>query len=173
MSAPGGPPPRRLHVGVVGPGERDATDAERATAAQVGAALARAGAVVVCGGLGGVMAGAARGARDAGGDVLGVLPGDDPRAGNPLLTHVVATGLGELRDAVLVRSCDALVAVGVNPGTAIEVLLARGAGRRVLAVGFDGLVGAGRRLDDAVPAPGWAEAVEAALAAAAEFRRGG
>jgi uncharacterized protein (TIGR00725 family) len=86
---------RAVQIAVVGPAEAD-TDLHEA-AAGVGRALAEAGARVVCGGLGGVMEAAARGAREAGGDVIGVLPSADPADANPHVTHVVATGAGQAR----------------------------------------------------------------------------
>ncbi len=112
------------YVGVVGPSE--ASEHERALAYAVGRHVARIGGVVVCGGLGGVMEAAARGAREADppGQTVGILPGTDRSAGNPYLTVAVATGLGELRNGVLVRSCDGVVAVGGSAGTLIEMAYA-------------------------------------------------
>lgn len=113
----------RPYVGVVGPsGAPDETvlrDAE-----EVGRLLARAGAVVVTGGGTGVMAAASRGAEAEGGTALGILPGEDRREGNDHLTLSVPTGLGEMRNALLVRAVDALVAVGGSWGTLSEVALA-------------------------------------------------
>lgn len=81
-------------------------------AVTVGRLLAEQGLVVVTGGLGGVMAGAARGCAQAGGTSLGLLPGDDRSAANPHLSVTIPTGLGEMRNALLVRACDAVIAVG-------------------------------------------------------------
>jgi len=116
------------YVGVVGPSE--ASEHERALAYAVGRRVARIGGVVVCGGLGGVMEAAARGACEADppGQTVGILPGTDRSAGNPYLTVAVATGLGELRNGVLVRSCDGVVAVGGSAGTLIEMAYALRAG---------------------------------------------
>ncbi|MGH9055616.1 MAG: TIGR00725 family protein, partial [Acidimicrobiales bacterium] len=85
-----------IQVAVIGAG--DAGEAEVAAAEEVGAALARAGAVVVCGGLGGVMAAVCRGAKGAGGTTVGLLPGTDRSAANPWADVVVPTGLGEARN---------------------------------------------------------------------------
>jgi uncharacterized protein (TIGR00725 family) len=122
------------YVGVVGPAE--ASEAETALAVAVGRLLAEAGAVVVCGGLGGVMAAAARGAASVNARTgvarsLGILPGDDRTAADPHLDVVVATGLGEARNVVLVSASDALVAVGGSPGTLSEIALAVRAGKPV------------------------------------------
>ena len=121
------------YVAVVGPAE--AGDAEVAAAEEVGRLLAEAGVLVVTGGLGGVMAAASRGAAAAGGTVLGLLPGTDRAAANESVTVVVPTGLGQARNALVVRTADALVAVGGSWGTLSEVALARRLGRPVLVVG--------------------------------------
>src|SRR3954452_12575073 len=117
------------YVAVVGPGDADAA-AER-DAEVAGRVLAEGGAVVVCGGLGGVMSAACRGAREAGGLTLGLLPGTDRAAGNPWLSVVVPTGMGELRNGLVVRASDALVAVGGGFGTLSEIALALKTGRPV------------------------------------------
>ena len=124
-----GPP----YVAVVGPGDADAA-AER-DAEAVGDELARAGAVVVCGGLSGVMAAACRGAREAGGLTLGLLPGSDRSAANPWVAVAVPTGLGELRNGLVVRAADAVVAVRGGFGTLSEIALALKLGKPVVGVG--------------------------------------
>jgi uncharacterized protein (TIGR00725 family) len=122
------------YVAVVGPGERvDRALIDVATA--VGAQLAARGAVVVCGGLGGVMEAVCRGAVEAGGTTLGILPGDDRAAANAWVTVAVATGMGELRNGLVVRAADAVIAVAGSHGTLSEVALALKAGKRV--VGLD------------------------------------
>lgn len=118
-------------IAVVGPGDTD--DASLLAAAeQVGALLAQAGHQVVTGGLGGVMAAAARGARRAGGTAVALLPGDDPAAANDGSEVVVATGLGQGRNVLVVRSAAAVIAVGGSWGTLSEVALARRLGRPVV-----------------------------------------
>ncbi|MFP5321557.1 MAG: TIGR00725 family protein [Acidimicrobiia bacterium] len=119
-----------IHVAVVGPGH--ATPAEESAAEVVGAELARAGALVVCGGLGGVMAAACRGAASAGGTTLGLLPGVDRSDANEWVTVAVPTGLGEGRNALVVRTADAVVAVGGAYGTLSEIALALRAGTPVV-----------------------------------------
>lgn len=122
----------RPYIAVAGPGEATARETELAR--EVGGLLAQRGAVVVCGGLGGVMEACAEGASAAGGTVVGVLPGGDRTAANPYLTVALATGLGELRNGVLVNACDALIAVGGSWGTLSEVALALHAGKPVAAL---------------------------------------
>jgi uncharacterized protein (TIGR00725 family) len=111
-----------VHVGVVGEGicsARVAREAER-----VGAAVARAGAVLLCGGLRGVMEAASRGAAQAGGVVVGLLPGFRRRDANRWVTIPIVTGMDQARNVVLVRSCDAVIAVGGMYGTLSEIALA-------------------------------------------------
>jgi uncharacterized protein (TIGR00725 family) len=132
------------HVAVVGPGE--ATEREVEVAAQVGRGLAQAGAVVVCGGLGGVMAGACRGARSAGGMTVGILPGADRRAANEWVLVAIPTGLGELRNGLIVRAADAVLAVGGGYGTLSEIALALKTGVPVVGIeswGIEGVEAAG------------------------------
>ncbi len=100
----------------------------------VGAELARNGAVLVCGGLDGVMAAACRGAKSAGGLTVGILPDTDPDAANPWVDVVIPTGLGEARNALVVRSVGALVAVDGEYGTLSEIALALRAGTPVVGL---------------------------------------
>jgi hypothetical protein len=121
------------YVAVVGAGGEVAASV-LADAEAVGAELARRGAVVVCGGLGGVMEAACRGARAQGGVTLGILPGTDRSAANPWVSVAVATGLGELRNGLVVRSADAVVAIAGEYGTLSEIALALKAGLRVVGL---------------------------------------
>jgi uncharacterized protein (TIGR00725 family) len=114
----------------VGAGEGDSEVAEA-----VGRELAARGAVVVCGGLGGVMEAACRGAKESGGVTVGILPGTDRAAANAFVDVAIPTGLGEARNALVVRAADALIAVGGGYGTLSEIALALKAGKRV--VGLD------------------------------------
>jgi uncharacterized protein (TIGR00725 family) len=111
-----------LYVAVVGPAEASA--AEREAAEVIGRELAAAGAVVVCGGHGGVMAAACRGAAAVGGVSVGILPGSDRSAANEWVSIAIPTGLGELRNGLIVRAVDAVIAVGGAYGTLSEVALA-------------------------------------------------
>jgi uncharacterized protein (TIGR00725 family) len=111
------------YVGVVGP-SGDPGPEPLAIAEEVGRLLVEAGCVVVTGGGSGVMSAASRGAMDAGGTTVGILPGGDRREANPWLTVSIPTGIGELRNGLLVRSVDALVAIGGSWGTLSEIALA-------------------------------------------------
>ena len=121
------------YVAVIGPGE-GATAQDRADAHRAGTLLAEAGLVVITGGLGGVMAAAARGARDAGGVSVGLLPSSDRADGDPAHTVLLPTGLGELRNGLVVRTADVVLAIGGSWGTLNEVALAVRVGTPVVAV---------------------------------------
>ncbi len=122
------------YLAVAGAGG-DVAPGDLAVAEAVGAEIARHGAVLVCGGLGGVMAAACRGARSEGGTTLGILPGDDRHAANAWVSVAVATGLGELRNGLVVRCADAVIAIGGGYGTLSEIALALKAGKRVVGLG--------------------------------------
>jgi uncharacterized protein (TIGR00725 family) len=123
---------KRPQISVIGKGVFDEELAPLAE--EVGRRLAEAGAVVVCGGRGGVMEAAARGAREAGGDVIGILPGADPREANPETTHVVATGIGHARNLAVVASGDAVIVIGGEWGTLAEIGFARRLERTVVGL---------------------------------------
>lgn len=110
---------RRVPVGVIGP--RDASGRQRSVAEELGRTLAELGLTVVCGGHGGVMAAVSKGAREAGGLTVGLLPGADWHEANPDIMLPIATGLSEGRNMVIARSCAALIAVGGSYGTLSEV----------------------------------------------------
>jgi hypothetical protein len=110
------------YVAVVGPGE--ATAEEIASAEAVGRGLAENQVTLVCGGLGGVMEAACRGAAQNGGATVGILPGNDRAAANQWVKVALPTGLGELRNGLIVRAADAVIAVGGAYGTLSEVALA-------------------------------------------------
>jgi uncharacterized protein (TIGR00725 family) len=115
---------RPPQAAVIGPG--DVSDQTLlADAETIGAGLATAGAVVVTGGLGGVMAAASRGAHRAGGRVIGMLPGTDMTDANPWVDVAVPTGLGQARNLLVVRGAQVVVAVGGSWGTLAEIALAR------------------------------------------------
>jgi len=122
-----------VRVSVVG-GSRVGPDVEH-DAREVGRTLAERGHTVVCGGLGGVMAAACRGASEAGGHTIGILPGEDRAAANPHVDEAVATGLGHARNALVVLNGDAVVALPGGPGTCSEVGLAGAYGRPVASLG--------------------------------------
>ncbi|HEY3190431.1 MAG TPA: TIGR00725 family protein [Solirubrobacteraceae bacterium] len=137
---------RARYIAVVGPG--DATPQQERDAEVVGHELAAAGAIVVCGGLGGVMAAACRGAQSAGGVTVGLLPGHDRSTANPWLTVAIATGMGELRNGLVVRAADAVVAVAGGFGTLSEIALALKLGRPVVGLGTWDIAAPVARVDD-------------------------
>lgn len=150
-------PPAHTYVGVVGASlalPQDLVDAEA-----VGRQLAQQGAVVVCGGRGGVMAAASKGAAEAGGTVIGMLPGLDRSDANEWVTYAVPTGVGELRNGLIVRTADVLIAVGGAYGTLSEVALGLQAGLRVFALHS-------WEIEGITPVSSPAEAVAQALAVA-------
>ena len=108
---------------------------QSALAEQVGAEIAHRGAVLVCGGLTGVMEAAARGAKNAGGLTIGILPGDDAGEANRFIDIPIVTGLGEARNVVIVKTCHALIAVGGAYGTLSEITFALRAGKTVVGLG--------------------------------------
>src|SRR5947209_19766764 len=112
----------KIHIGVIGEGVCSPRAA--ALARRVGAAIARAGARLLSGGRGGVMEAASRGAAEAGGLVVGILPGFSRRDANRWVTVPIVTGMDQARNVVLVRSCDAVIAVGGSYGTLSEIALA-------------------------------------------------
>jgi uncharacterized protein (TIGR00725 family) len=121
--------PARRQIAVIGSGADWVARAE-----EVGRLLAEEGCVVVCGGLGEVMAGAARGARSAGGTTIGILPSETPADANEWIDYAVATGTGHARNLAVVASCDAAVAVGGRWGTLAEIAYARLLGRPVVVL---------------------------------------
>ncbi len=115
-------------------GASQATDADLLDAVEVGRLLARSDCVVICGGLGGVMAAAARGAHAAGGVCIGLLPGDNSEDAAPEMTVALATGMGEMRNALIARCCAAMIAIGGGYGTLSEIALALRLARPVAAL---------------------------------------
>ncbi len=130
MTRRASPPVHR--VAVVGGGV--CSDAEATTAEAVGRAIAERGWDLYTGGLGGVMEAASRGAAEAGGRVVGILPGSDPSAANPHVQIPVATGVGHARNVILVQSVEAVVAVGGGHGTLSEIAVAAKIGRPVVGL---------------------------------------
>jgi uncharacterized protein (TIGR00725 family) len=116
------PPPRRLKIGVLGP--HHCTDEECALGFEVGAEIARRGGILVCGGLNGMMETAAEGAKKAGGLTIGILPGDTTDEANSFIEIALPTGLGAFRNMLLVRACDAVIAVRGEYGTLSEIAAA-------------------------------------------------
>jgi uncharacterized protein (TIGR00725 family) len=123
---------RHLLVAVIGGARCSPSEAQAAEI--VGRELAQGGATVICGGRGGVMEAACRGARSAGGLTVGLLPGDDPSGANPYVDVAIATGLGEARNAIVARTARAVVAIGGRYGTLSEIAFALKHGLPVVGV---------------------------------------
>jgi uncharacterized protein (TIGR00725 family) len=122
----------RPYVAVIGPS--DATSQQTRTAEAIGRGLADGGAIVVCGGLGGVMAAACHGASAVAGVTVGLLPGADRTSANEWVQIALPTGIGELRNGLLVRAADAVIAVGGAYGTLSEIAFALRAGIPVIGL---------------------------------------
>lgn len=149
-------------IAVIGGGR--AAPAELEVAEEVGAGLAAAGAVLVCGGLGGVMEAACRGARSRLGTTVGLLPGLDREEANGWVSLAIPTGLGEARNALVVRAAGALIAIGGGWGTLSEIALALRLGRPVGGLSTWELARGGHPVEGATALGGPQEAVDWALA---------
>ena len=145
------------------------TQEEASLAEDVGRALGETGAVLVCGGRGGVMEAACRGAKDAGGMTVGILPGSDPSDANAYVDIPVATGIGEARNAIIARTADVAIAVGGSYGTLSEIGFALSFGTPVIGLRTWMVEREGHSPVPIVRAETAEEAVEQALA---RFRRG-
>ena len=113
---------RQLKIGVLGP--HDCSTEERSLGFEVGAEIARNGAVLVCGGLGGMMEAAAEGAKSEQGLTVGILPGENASHANEFIDVALPTGLGPVRNALIVRACDAVIAIRGGYGTLSEIAFA-------------------------------------------------
>jgi uncharacterized protein (TIGR00725 family) len=125
---------RATQIAVIGSGTCAQDSDLGGLAEEVGRRLAEAGAVLVCGGLGGVMEAASRGAAGAGGTVIGIVPSDSIEHANPHCTHVIATGIGHARNLAVVASGEGVIAVGGEWGTLSEIGFARRLGRDVVTL---------------------------------------
>jgi uncharacterized protein (TIGR00725 family) len=123
---------RPLVIAVIG--ENDPTPEIAGLAEAVGAEIASAGAVLVCGGLGGVMEAACRGAHGKGGVTIGILPGTRPGDANPYVTYPIPTGLGHARNILVARSAQAVIAIGGKYGTLSEIAFAKIEGTPVIGL---------------------------------------
>ena len=155
----------RIFISVIGASE--CSDEEAATAEAVGRELARKGAVLVCGGRGGVMEAVCKGAKSAGGLTIGILPDLDRGATNLYVDIPIATGLGSARNPIVVLSGQAVIAIGGAYGTLSEIAYARLYDRVVVGLGTWKLQGHGTRDLPVIEASGAEEAVALAVAAAA------
>jgi uncharacterized protein (TIGR00725 family) len=146
----------RTTIAVIG--GREADKALLKDAEEVGRLLAARGAVLVCGGLGGVMEAASRGMKSAGGLTVGILPQDHKRDANASIDVAIATGLGIGRNVIIARTADAVIAVGGEYGTLSEIAFALQLGKPVVGIGTWEIKGV-------VPAAGAADAVAKVFAA--------
>jgi uncharacterized protein (TIGR00725 family) len=153
---------RRAAIAVIGGG--DAPPEVLALAYRVGVEIGARGATLVCGGRGGVMEAAARGARKSSAHTIGILPGYDHRDANPHIEFVIATGLGEARNAVVIGSSDAVVALAGEGGTLAEIGFALKLGRPLVALD------AWQNIEGIAHADGPEAAVDEALRMALERR---
>jgi uncharacterized protein (TIGR00725 family) len=128
------PVAQKVQISVIGPGASERDPEILRDAEAVGRGIAETGAVLVCGGLSGVMEAASKGAAEAGGTVVGVLPTLSPADANPYVSYAVATGVGEARNLAVVASGQAVIAVGGEWGTLSEIAYARKLGRPVVAM---------------------------------------
>lgn len=162
-----------VYAAVIGPGD-EATDKDTEIARQVGRLLAGRDAIVVCGGLTGVMAAACEGAAGSHGLTVGLLPGRDRAVGNRHLSVVLPTGMGELRNGLVVGVCDVVIAIGGSWGTLSEIGLAVRSGKPVIMIGgwkVENLPG--RRAENLYRADSAGQAVDMALRLAAAGKERG
>ena len=155
-------------IGVIGGAAP--TQEEAATAEAVGRALAEAGVVLLCGGMGGVMEAACRGAKSAGGLTIGILPGTYPREANPYVDVPIVTGLRCARNVIIARTAQAVIAIGGSYGTLSEIGFALSFGKPVVGVGTWEVNREGHPPAPIVRASTPEEAVERAMALARQRR---
>ncbi len=155
---------RKRCISVIG--ASSATEEEFKTAEEVGREVAKRGAVLICGGLGGVMEAAAKGAREAGGLTVGILPGEDTEEMNPYIDIPIVTGLGYARNTLVAYSGDAVIAVGGKLGTLSEIAYALMKYKPVVGISTGGFDLNASRLDR--PGPVIAKNAEEAVSMAFE-----
>jgi uncharacterized protein (TIGR00725 family) len=145
-------------------GGSDVPPSVEALAEEVGREIARHGAVLVCGGLSGVMEAACRGADGEGGLTVGILPGDNPQSANPYVKIPIATGIGYARNAAVAKSAQAVIAVDGSYGTLSEIAYALQGGIPVIGLGTWSISINGKEDNSIIHASSPKEAVERALA---------
>ena len=152
---------KRKFVSVIGSSQASAKESRLAE--EVGRELARRGVVLVCGGLGGVMEAACRGATSEKGTTIGILPGDNREQANPYVQFPIVTGIGYARNAAVVKSAQAAIAIGGSYGTLSEIAFARQSGIPVIGLGTWSLSRNGQQDKSIIPTESPAEAVSKAL----------
>jgi uncharacterized protein (TIGR00725 family) len=148
-------------IAVIGGGQCSKEEARQAE--EVGRQLAQRGAILVCGGLGGIMEAACRGASREGGTTIGILPGDSSKAANPYVQIPIITGLGEARNVIVVKSAQAVIAIGGKYGTLSEISYALKSGTPVIGLNTWSLSRNSRQDKSIIPAQSPTEAVDKAL----------
>jgi len=151
-------------IGVIG--GSSATAEEATLAEEVGRTLAENGAMLICGGRGGVMEAACRGAREAGGLTIGILPGTDRSAANPYVALAIPTGIGYARNAIITRSAEAVIAIAGSFGTLSEIAFSLDFGTPVVGLRTWKVEREGHPAASIVYTEGPQEAVRKALALA-------
>ncbi len=150
-----------MYVGVIG--GQYCSEEEARAAYEVGSLLAKQGAIIVCGGLGGVMEAACKGAKEAGGTTIGILPGPFRGDSNPYVDYAIATDMGQARNAVIVRTADVVMAVGGEYGTLSEIAMALKMGKKVIALSSWEIANKGTPDEKIIRADNPEQAVEAVL----------
>jgi len=147
-------------------GNSSCSPEEAKLAQSVGELLAQQGATIVCGGLGGVMESACRGAKSKGGLTIGILPGQDPSTANPWVDIPVATGIGEARNVAVVKSANAVIAIGGRYGTLSEIAYALKSNIPVIGLNTWSLLRNGREDNSIIEVKNAIEAVDKAISLA-------
>ena len=152
---------KKRFIAVIGGGQCSPREAKLAE--EVGRELAKRGATLVCGGLGGVMEAACRGAQSEGGLTIGILPGENPQAANPYVQIPIVTGIGYARNVAVVKSAQAVIAIGGNYGTLSEISHSLQSGIPVIGLNTWSLSRNGQPDNSIIPAQNPTEAVNKAL----------
>ncbi|MDO8886242.1 TIGR00725 family protein [Candidatus Oleimmundimicrobium sp.] len=147
-----------MYIGVIGSGQCDNKTAK--IAYEIGRNIAKKGGILICGGLGGVMEAACKGAKDARGLSVGILPSKTRKHANPFIDIAIPTGMSEARNALVVRASDAVIAVGEEFGTLSEIGLALKMNKPVVGIGTWELSKEGKPIESIILVKGPFEAVE-------------
>ncbi len=155
------PAEKKRFIAVIGGGQPSPEEAK--SAEEVGRELARRGVILICGGLGGVMEAACRGASEEGGITIGILPGNNSQAANPYVQIPIVTGVGYARNVAVVKSAQAVIAIGGSYGTLSEIGHALQGGIPIIGLNTWSLARNGQPDNSIIPAQNPAEAVDKAL----------
>lgn len=157
----------KIFIGVIGSSEVNEKIAR--IAFEVGKEIASRGGILVCGGLGGIMENAARGAKEGGGLTIGILPGDSPHEANPYIDIAIPTGMGEARNIIIIRTVRVVIAISGEYGTLSEIGFALRLGKPVIGLYSWELAKAGKKIPAVIPVRTAGEAVEKAISIARSF----